>query len=682
MELHVRNGIFWVESKYHERHIPKEAGFLWHGKAGYCIGICPACQAQIGKVWWTKFIDVAAQLAPYADEEVSELLKGLEEAKQESRAADVVDVDEFKSTVLGPTDRDYFPFQRAGIHYALKRDRVLIGDDMGLGKTVQALGIVNALPEARRILILCPASLRINWKREAEAWLVHDWHIQVIEQRHGTLKNSAERLAVIVNYDKLGGKRGEHIWKALDSIEWDVLIADEIHYCKNADSQRAKAVLGAWNRKALTKRGLVHGPQRIVFLTGTPITNRPVELFPLLRCLDPDGLGRNFFKFAERYCNAHKGTWGWNFSGSSNPDELQDLLRQRVMVRRLKTEVLKELPAKRRQVLEFAPNGAADAVAQQSQRATEHEARINALTEAAEIAEAMEDEEGFREAVYQLREAQRTAFEELAKERHRIARLKIPHVVEHVTSCLEQSQSKLLVFAHHKAVVNGIAEKLTEQNIKYVTITGDTPMQKRQDNVDTFQTDPEVRVFIGNIQAAGVGLTLTAGDHVIFAELDWVPANMTQAEDRAHRIGQKNSVLIQYLVFEGSVDARMAETLVTKMQVIDAALDKEHAPRKPVVINEPAKPHKRRYPEVSDAVRRLAGEAVKQLAGTCDGARERDGMGFNRLDTQFGHELAARALARELTNGEVFAARRMVRKYKGQLGDDMFGALWCAESMD
>jgi len=677
MKLHVRNGIFWVKSTFAERHIPKEAGFLWHGKAGSCLGICPACQADIGKVWWTRFIDVAANLAPYADEEVSELLKGLEQAKHESRAADVVNIDEFRSTVPRPKDRDYFPFQRAGIHYALQRDRVLIGDDMGLGKTVQALGVVNALPNARRVLILCPASLRINWQREAKAWLVHDWHIQVIEQRHGAIKNSAERLIVIVNYDRLGGKRGEKLWNALNTIQWDVLIADEVHYCKNADSQRAKAVLGTWKRRALDKPGLVHNTQRVVFLTGTPITNRPIELFPLVRCLDPDGLGKNFFKFAERYANAQRGRWGWDFKGASNLDELQDILRQRIMVRRLKQEVLTELPPKRRQVLEFAPNGASAAVEAQNAAAAEHEAAIKALAEAAEIAEAMEDEEGFRQAVKKLREAQRVAFERLAKERHRIAVLKIPYVVEHLTSCLEQSNSKLLVFAHHKDVVHGIEKELTKNGTKFVTITGDTPMQKRQDNVDAFQNDKDVRVFIGNIQAAGVGLTLTAGDHVIFAELDWVPANMTQAEDRAHRIGQLNSVLIQYLVFEGSVDARMANTLVEKMHIIDAALDKHHAPRRAPSAETP---RKRSYPPVPQKVRELATNAIRQLAGACDGAVKPDGQGFNKLDTYFGRELAARSFARQLTDGEVFAARRMTRKYQGQLDAEIFGMLWFDEA--
>jgi SWI/SNF-related matrix-associated actin-dependent regulator 1 of chromatin subfamily A len=680
MKLHEKNGIFWFECSFFKKDIPKSAGFLWHGKAGYCLGICQACQAGIGKVWWTPNLDAAANLRCYGDERVQKLFDGLESAAKESRAADVEDVAEFKEQVPSPDGLEYLPYQRAGIRYTLQRDSTLIGDEMGLGKTIQGIGVVNALPDTRRVLVLCPASLRLNWQREAEKWLVKNWHVQVIEQRHGALKNSAKRLMVVVNYDRLGGKRGAALHAALSQITWDVIIGDEIHYCKNATAQRTKAVFGTWKRAALDTKGLIHSAKKLLFLTGTPITNRPVELFPILRALDPQGLGANFFHFAKRFCDAKRGFDGyWDFKGASNLDEMQEILRRRVMVRRLKKEVLKELPPKRRQVMEFAPNGAASAIKAEHDKYRQYEQQIQELKEAAETAKAIEDEEAFRELMHKLREAQQIAFEEMARERQRVACLKIPHVIEHVNAFLEQSESKLLVFAHHKAVVKGIEEGLEAAGTKYVTVTGDTPMRRRQENVDTFQNDPEVRVFIGNIQAAGVGLTLTAADTVVFAELDWVPANMLQAEDRTHRIGQTVSVLIQYLVFAGSLDAKMAKTLASKMKVIEDALDTEHEPRvfeqeedEPVET----KPRKPNYPNVSDDVRAAAALAVQQLAGVCDGARARDGQGFNALDTRFGKELAGRSMARELTNGEVFAVRKMTRKYRGQLTEDLCTTLW------
>lgn len=155
--------------------------------------------------------------------------------------------------------------------------------------------------------------------------------------------------------------------------------------------------------------------------------------------------------------------------------------------------------------------------------------------------------------------------------RHETALAKAPAVVSHLKDAMEGNRDKLIVFVHHKDVIDAMADAMQEVGV--VQVTGDTPMAARQDAVDAFQNDPEVRLFIGNIQAAGVGLTLTASSHVVFAELDWVPGNMTQAEDRAHRIGQKNAVLVQHLVLDGSLDARLARTLIEKQAVLDQALD-------------------------------------------------------------------------------------------------------------
>ena len=543
--------------------------------------------------------------------------------------------------------------------------------------TIQALGVINAQPDCKRVLILCPASLRINWAREAKKWLIRDWTIQIIEERKGTLRNSDERLMVIVNYDRLGGPRGKAVREAMHKIEWDILIADEIHACKNANTQRAKAVLGKWHKQdGLQEPGLVHAAKQLVFLSGTPITNRPVELFPLARALDPDGLGSSFFRFVMRYCDAHRGQWGWDFTGASNLPELQDVLRERIMVRRLKIDVLKELPAKRRQIIELAPNGAAKVVKTQAEAYLKHEAAIDALEEVLEFADVMGDQDSFREAARQLSDAKQIAFEEMAKERHSVAVSKVGHVSEHIKSLLEQTSSKILVFAHHKDVVKGIELNLEQAGHKFVTITGSTNLQKRQDNVDTFQNDPAVRVFIGNIQAAGVGITLTAADTVVFAELDWVPANVLQAEDRCHRIGQKNPVLIQYLVFDGSVDSKMAHTLVSKMEVIESALDKEVDVEQLKAVE----PRRRRaYPAATEEARQAAAAAIQRLAELCDGSRAKDGMGFNKLDTRFGKELAVRSMQRDLTDGEVFVVKKIARKYHSQLDNHVLATLWMAD---
>jgi hypothetical protein len=197
-------------------------------------------------------------------------------------------------------------------------------------------------------------------------------------------------------------------------------------------------------------------------------------------------------------------------------------------------------------------------------------------------------------------------------------------------------------------------------------------MTDRQAAVDRFQNDPNCLLFVGNIQAAGVGLTLTASSHVVFAELDWVPGNVTQAEDRCHRIGQTDSVLIEHLVLEGSMDARMATTLIAKQSVLTAALDE--LPEQPVAVpaRERGCTEEVSRKQIVKEAAELSPEAIaeihaklQRLAGVCDGARELDGAGFNRFDSAIGKSLA---MAHTLTQKQAALGARLVNKYRRQLG--------------
>jgi len=615
-----------------------------------------------------------------------------------SRAADA-DLD-----IPAPDGLDYLPYQRAGIGFALGNDAVLIGDEMGLGKTIQALGVINADESARRVLVICPASLRLNWKREAEKWLVRDFDFTVVEGRKATIPALSERHVVIVNYDVL---KAHH--DVLHSTEWDVLVVDEAHYLKNPKAQRTSEVFGRWNKDAAKALPALDAKRRI-FLTGTPIPNRPIELWALVRSLDSQSLGRSWKGFARRYCDAHETRYGWDTSGASNLDELQQRMRATFLVRRLKADVLKELPAKRRQLIVLPPNGAAKHVrAEQKAIAAREETEIR-LQVAAALAKAADDDEAYEAAVAELRDALRVAFEEMAALRRETAVAKIPHVVEHVRNVVS-SAGQVVVFAHHKDVVKGIREKLeagskTDEPLTCVQITGDTPMKDRDTAVQAFQAG-QAQVFIGNIQAAGVGLTLTASSHVVFAELDWVPGNVTQAEDRCHRIGQTASVTVQHIVLEGSIDETMARTLIEKQAVQDAALDTRHdgvdvdaaiengaddieesfsvsecrvtreaAERREQRAAEQARKSAAREAKRAEVIRvarelspansQAVHEALRQVAAACDGARERDGWGFNKIDTAVGKALAAQP---ELSPREAALGQMIVRKYRRQVDE-------------
>jgi SWI/SNF-related matrix-associated actin-dependent regulator 1 of chromatin subfamily A len=660
MVLTYRSRVFIAECSYSERAVPKAAGFWWHG-GDRCRASCAACAAGVGRVWWTDRHARAADLAEYADAAAKAALAQHRATLDASRAADA------DLSVPAPEGCEYLGYQRAGIAYALGRTGTLIADEMGLGKTIQALGLLNADPSIRSALIICPASLRLNWRREAERWLVRPRRIHVVESADPP---PAEAEVVIANYDRV---RQHH--EALMSRQWDILVADEAHYLKNPKAQRTQLVLGGGRGRG-AEPGLISRARRKLLLTGTPLLNQPVELWPLVHALDPERWP-SFFSFVKRYCDAHQERIGrsgklvWNFDGASNLGELQERLRSTVMVRRLKKDVLTELPPKRRQVVEL-PDVASDEVDEEERIWEEQEEALESAQAAVDLAQASGDERAYEAAVARLREAMAIAFTAIARARHAVAIAKVPAALEHIDSMLESGISKIVVFGHHHDV---IAKLAAHYGARAVVLTGETPMAERQAAVDRFQSDPSCAVFIGSITAAGVGLTLTAASHVVFVELDWVPANVTQAEDRLHRIGQREHVLVQHLVVDGSLDARMAKTLVAKQAIADQALDRiatERA-RAPVLPLRDRIDHPTKYPPASAEQRAAAKRAMQMLAGVCDGAQTLDGAGFSRLDTNIGHSLAA--VSGDYTDGQVWLAARLARKYRRQLPEDLLAPL-------
>lgn len=245
------------------------------------------------------------------------------------------------------------------------------------------------------------------------------------------------------------------------------------------------------------------------------------------------------------------------------------------------------------------------------------------------------------------------------------------HAGQHVGGQLESQRDKA------RRDAGGVREAYRKlEGQVAVRLYGDTPMEERQAAVDLFQDDLGCQIFVGSITAAGVGITLTASAHVVFAELDWVPGNISQAEDRAHRIGQTDSVLVQHLVFDGSMDATIAKTVVRKQRVIDRALDdKVEQPQLVKTEDKPkatiSQPKARPAPN-SDNIAEEQVEAIheglRSIAGMCDGARKLDGVGFSGSDTDFGHSLAG---SPRLSQKQAKYGKKLVRKYRRQLADDI-----------
>ena len=445
-------------------------------------------------------------------------------------------------SVPAPAGREYMPFQKAGIAYALSKRNVLIADEPGLGKTIQAIGLLNALPESERerVLIVVPAYLRLNWKAELERWLT--WRPKI--HLDGDITGN-EKGIFILSYEKATKYVAEAREQKVLIGKFDVVVADEAHYLKNPKAQRTKAVL---NLKA----------ERWLFLTGTPVLNRPVELWPLLTKLDPNGLGSSWRNYVIRYCAATKTKWGWDVNGASNTDELNKLLRGKCMIRRLKKDVLKELPSKIRRRVYLDPKDSRDLE--------------KAFAREREIFQALITEFGSLENA--LRQRGIGGLEELTAARHAVALAKIPQACKYILEALEESEH-LVIFTWHRDVAYTLRDCLERSQVSCVMATGDMSTEARHESVKAFQ-DGKAKVFIATIAAAGTGVTLTRANRVIFIEEAWQPGVVVQAEDRIHRIGQEaDSVFAEHLIVSGSVDEIILRALEDKSQVIGNILDND-----------------------------------------------------------------------------------------------------------
>jgi SWI/SNF-related matrix-associated actin-dependent regulator 1 of chromatin subfamily A len=643
MRLIRQNSKIVAIAQFSEKDTLKSAGFRWEPSQ---------------KHWWTDNLEVAAKLKRYASPEVVTMLEESEKKKKESielsRATDV-DID-----IPTPDGLQFRPFQKAGIAYALTRPATLIGDDMGLGKTLEAIGVINADDQIKSVLIVSPLLVKINWKRELEKWLTRELSIGLADT-----KSWPEDVAiVIIHPNALVAQYGNTHAKV-----WDLVVVDEAHMFKAKKAQRTRALFGTYDEPG------VQGKRKLC-LTGTPIPNRPVELHPIVEWLDPTNWG-NWRRFVTRYCDASQTQYGWDTKGASNLHELQEKLRATVMIRRRKDDVLTELPPKQRQVIVLDPrdvkNGA-KAVKAEATALAKHEVQILKAQLKAELARLNSKE--YAQAVKELKAVTSESIGVIAEMRHKTALVKVPAVAEHVSELLDGDESqKITVWAHHKDVVAGLEEHLEAYGV--VKITGDVSMEDRDVAVEQFQNDPSVRVFIGSITAAGIGITLTAASMSVFAELSWVPGDVTQAEDRIHRIGQTESVLIQHIVLDESIDARLAKVLVSKQEVADQALDNQADPDDDVTIDllvqagsepEPeqdSKPVEEDTVQISDKEIKELQRKIRLLAGLDDDrAQEKNGVGFNKIDSEIGHILAD---APKWTQRMASIARQLVNRYHRQL---------------
>ena len=412
-----------------------------------------------------------------------------------------------------------YDFQFDGVRFGVEHHcRFLLADEMGVGKTIQAIALCYLYREDWPVLIVCPGSMKYLWKGEIQTWLgFKDYRINIINS--SKQKISDEAYFYIISYDLVS-----HILKKLKKMKFNFVILDEAHCIKNRDTIRAKNILPIAIRS-----------KRLILMTGTPLLAKPLEGYPLLYALRPD-LFPYFKQYAYRYCDPQPTPFGISWSGTSNTKELHWLLST-LMVRRLKKEVLNKLPPKRRQKVEIKTDK-------------------DIIEQIKEVRVKVKGRNGTLQAYTLTSTAKKLG------------------VCEYVSDILSDSEEKIIVFAYHHEMMNSIEDLLKKDKIDYIRIDGSTKQDKRYEYVKYFQQRKECRVAIVSIIAGSTGITLNKAHIVIFAELTWTPSIMIQAEDRAHRIGQKSEFVdIKYLYGPGTLDDFILDKLQKKLVIVSTTID-------------------------------------------------------------------------------------------------------------
>lgn len=438
-----------------------------------------------------------------------------------------------------------YGFQKTGIEFGIKKKgRMLLADEMGVGKTIQAIGICAVFKENWPVLILCPSSLRYNWRDEITNWLkdiVTEKEVQIIKKSKDELNSKAKFF--IVSYDL-----SIRIADKITEMNFQMAVADEAHYLKSRESKRSKLMVP-----------IMQKCKRVLLLSGTPILAKPVEIYPLLKILRPD-LFRSFKPFGSRYCDPKPTPFGIDWNGAINSKELNYILNN-LMIRRLKKDVLSELPPKKRQKVEVQTDGK---ILNQIRVLLNKSAKVDL------------ENENLMSRIINIEEEEKKEDDVLScftKAYALTGKAKIVGIVDYVSYLLENN-CKFLIFAHHRDVLNAIEEEVIKQKVKYVRIDGDVPTEKRHIHVNTFQNDDTCLVAVLGITACATGLTLTKASTVVFAEMHFTPAVMIQAEDRAHRIGQEHTcVNVHYLYGTDTVDEIIFPKLREKFFVVSSTLD-------------------------------------------------------------------------------------------------------------
>lgn len=434
---------------------------------------------------------------------------------------------------------DYSPYshrepmkhQKEAIEKLLSNNKFILADDMGVGKTTSAI-IASLESESKKVLVICPSSLKINWYREIKNY--SDKNILIVEGKNWepTFDYYIINYDILKNYHTIDKNENSESYQLILKEKFDLVIIDEAHYISNPTAQRTKLI-----------NDLVKNIPKIWLLTGTPMTSRPINYYNLLKIVDSP-IAVNWQGYVKRYCAGYQFKVGgkkiWNTNGSSNLDELRERTKN-IVLRRMKTDIL-DLPEKMVSpiFLDLVSTFYTDE-----------------LEDFLKISKDNKNKESLTVTINRL-----------MKLRQVIAFEKVPYTCELIDKIIDQDK-KVIVFTNFTSSLDMLHEKYKKNS---VILDGRMSKEKRQQSVDRFQNEDKIKIFISNIKAGGVGITLTAAEFVIMNDLSFVPSDHSQAEDRAYRYGQKNSVLVYYPVFENTIEMIIYNILQKKKNIIDQVM--------------------------------------------------------------------------------------------------------------
>jgi len=426
-------------------------------------------------------------------------------------------------------------YQIPAIEKLLANDKFILADDMGLGKTTSAI-IATLETDAKKILIVCPANVKINWKKEIKNYT--DRPVLIVEGRKwgSTYDFYIINYDILKNYHTTDKKNENDDLKLIHKENFDIAIIDEAHYVSNTSANRTRLI-----------NDIIKKIPKVWLLTGTPMTNRPINYYNLLKIVESP-VALNWQHYVKRYCKGFKMTVRngntsrtiWSTSGHSNLDELRERTKN-IMLRRMKSEI-PGLPDKMISPIFL-------------------ELQSTFYNEEIEEFMRITEEERSKESIA-------VTINRLMKVRQVIAYEKIPHTCELIDKCLELNK-KVIVFTNFTMPLDMLHEKYPKNSVIF---DGRVSAAKREEAKDKFQNDPKIKIFIGNIVAAGIGINLTAAEVVIMNDLSFVPSHHSQAEDRAYRHGQKNNVMVYYPIFENTIEQIVYNVLQRKKDVIDKVM--------------------------------------------------------------------------------------------------------------